>query len=72
MGYTHYWSFKKPKRGEVRKAEKKYALAVADCAQSIRAYYIANGGLSGYSAHSEPGKYDGILFNGKEIGRAHV
>ena len=65
MGYTHYWSFKKPKRGEVRAAEKKYAAAIKDCATLIRSYYIANGGLSGYTAHSKIGKYDGILFNGK-------
>lgn len=65
MGYTHYWSFKKPKKGEARLAEKKYAAAIKDCTKLIRAYYIINGELSGYSAHSEPGKYDGIFFNGK-------
>jgi hypothetical protein len=65
MGYTHYWSFKKPKRGKMREAEKKYAAAIKDCATLIRSYYIANGELSGYSAHTKPGKYDGILFNGK-------
>ena len=65
MGYTHYWTFKKPKKGTIRKTEKKYQAAIVDCGKLIRAYYIANGGLSGYSAHAEPGKYDGILFNGK-------
>jgi len=65
MGYTHYWTFNKPKKGKARLAEKKYQSAVKDCAKLIRAYYIANGGLSGYSAHTEAGKYDGILFNGK-------
>lgn len=65
MGYTHYWTFNKPKKGKARLTEKKYQSAVKDCAKLIRAHYIANGGLSGYSAHTEAGKYDGILFNGE-------
>lgn len=65
MGYTHYWTFKKPNRGDAAKTEELYQKAVKECAKIIRTYYDANGGLSGYTAHTPIGKYGGILVNGK-------
>lgn len=65
MGYTHYWTFTAPKRGEAVKIEKIYQKAIKECATIARTYYKANGGLSGFSAHTEPGKYGGLKINGK-------
>lgn len=65
MGYTHYWTFKQPKRGDAAKTEKLYQRAIKDCAKIIKTYYDANGGLSGYTAHTPIGTYGGILVNGK-------
>lgn len=65
MGYTHYWSFTAPKRGETAKIEKAYQAAIKDCARIARAYYTVNGGLSGYTAHTPVGKYGGLKINGK-------
>ena len=65
MGYTHYWSFTAPKRGETTKIEKAYQKALKECATIARTFYLANGGLSGFSAHTEPGKYGGLKVNGK-------
>lgn len=65
MGYTHYWDFTPPKRGETAKIEKAYQKAIKECATIARTYYKANGGLSGFSAHTEPGKYGGLKINGK-------
>jgi hypothetical protein len=65
MGYTHYWTFTAPKRGETAKVEKVYQAAIKECAKIARAYYQANGGLSGYTAHSPIGEYGGLLINGK-------
>lgn len=63
MGHTHYWSFRKLK-GKVRQSTKAYESAIIDCQRVIRAYSIANGGLSGYAAHTEPGSYAGVKVNG--------
>lgn len=65
MGYTHYWQFTMPKRGETAKIERAYKKALKECATIARTYYLANGGLSGFSAHTEPGKYGGLKINGK-------
>lgn len=65
MGYTHYWNFIPPKRGETAKVEKAYQKAIKECAKIARTYYLANGGISGYSAHTEPGSYGGLKVNGK-------
>jgi len=65
MGYTHYWSFTAPKRGETAKIEKAYQKAIKDCAKIARAYYTVNGGLSGYTAQTPLGSYGGLLINGK-------
>lgn len=64
MGYTHYFTFNKPAKGSAKKAEKLYQLAVKDCAKIIKAYSTANGGLSGYTAHTKLGEYGGIEVNG--------
>lgn len=66
MGYTHYWYFKKPKRGEAKKAEIAYQKAVkAINTMLVKHNQTATGEnrLSGYSAHSL--EYGGIKFNGK-------
>ena len=64
MGYTHYWTFKKPAKGKSEHAEKQYQKAIAECAKICRTYYKEYGGLSGYSAHTKPGQYGGLLVNG--------
>ena len=64
MGYTHYWSFVST-RGKSRKIESLYQKAVLECAQVVRYWYTRQGGISGYTAHTKPGDYGGILFNGK-------
>ena len=64
MEYTHYFTFKKPAKGQARKAEAKYQRAVLDCARIIKTYYAANGGISGYTAHTKLGEYGGICVNG--------
>lgn len=63
MGYTHYWTFRKLK-GKVRQSTKAYQAAILDCQRVIRAYSIANGGLAGSTAHTEPGTYGGLKVNG--------
>jgi hypothetical protein len=62
MGYTHYWSFKAPKRGEAAKVEKNYQRAIKQCNKIIKAYSAEYGGLSGYSAHAKG--YGGLHVNG--------
>jgi len=64
MGYTHYFTFNAANKGEAKKAEKLYQLAVKDCAKIIKAYSLANGGLAGYTAHTKLGEYSGIEVNG--------
>ena len=65
MGYTHYWTMKKAKRGQSAQLEKEYQRAVLDCAKIVKAYYKENGGLSGYTAHTALGAYGGLEVNGK-------
>lgn len=69
MGYTHYWTLKKAKRGQSAQLEKDYQRAILDCAKIVKAYYKANGGLSGYTAHTplpfSVGAYGGLEVNGK-------
>ncbi len=64
MGYTHYWSFKAPKRGTTAKVAKAYAKAILQCQTVIRAYSVANGGIAGFAAHTKPGTYGGLDING--------
>jgi hypothetical protein len=72
MGYTHYFSFSKPKGTKAADLEKRYQRAILQCARVAlfwNAYCEHNGDdasrLSGYSAHCNPGKYGGIQINGK-------
>lgn len=75
MGYTHYFQFKKPApiKGNADAAETAYKKAIAECAKIARVYNAEckNAGLdadrlSGFSAHTKPGKYGGLLINGKQ------
>jgi hypothetical protein len=65
MGYTHYWTFNKGKRGTAAETEAAYQQAMLDCAKIVRHYYEREGGISGYTAHTKPGTYGGLNFNGK-------
>lgn len=66
MGYTHYWSFKKAPRGKTTQIEKRYQKAIKECNKIIRYYSETYGGLSGFSAHVEPGTYGGVKVNGSQ------
>jgi len=48
----------------MQKLERKFQTAIKRCQKIVSTYYKANGGLSGYSAHTPPGKYGGLNFNG--------
>jgi len=63
MGYTHYFSFNRP-RGQAMALEETYKKAIADCQRIVRRYYADNGGLAGYTAHCPIGKYAGLQVNG--------
>lgn len=72
MGYTHYWSFNKPKGSKIKDLDKQYKRALRDCArialfwnasQSLHGHNSAR--LSGYTAHSNIGQYGGLKLNGK-------
>lgn len=65
MGYTHYWTFTKGKRGTSAETEAAYQKAMLECARVVRYWYLQNGGISGYTAHTKPGAYGGLTFNGK-------
>ena len=65
MGYTHYFSktegaLMAPKGWKPRR----WALALKRCQQLIYNYAQENGGISGYNAHTKPGKYSGLKVNG--------
>lgn len=69
MGYTHYWSFNF-KAGKADELENKYQQAILECqkliyktAESNRKLYHSSF-FSGYTAHTKPGKYAGLLLNG--------
>jgi hypothetical protein len=66
MGYTHYWSINAPPKGGALKAERAYQRSVKKCQRLIRQYSKEHGGLSGYTAHCNPGQYGGIKLNGSE------
>ena len=69
MGYTHYWTFKQPKKGTIRETERLFQRAVADCQLICRAWRDEHKGtmnsISGFSAHATTGKYGGLHVNGK-------
>jgi hypothetical protein len=72
MGYTHYWTFKQPKRGAAAKTEAAYQLAIKACQTLIRGYNAElkqlnaahEARLSGFTAHTKIGQYGGLKFNG--------
>lgn len=72
MGYTHYWTFQKPKRGQASQNEKNYQLAIRQCQRMIRALNAElkredeknPSRLSGYSVHTKVTQYGGLFFNG--------
>lgn len=64
MGYTHYWNLVSTK-GKSREIETQYQKAVLECARVVRYWYERQGGISGYTAHTKPGTYGGVCFNGK-------
>jgi hypothetical protein len=57
MGYTHYFRFNKSNEKLYKKAIEEIQMLVYDYAQK-------HGGISGYTAHTKPGKYAGVKFNG--------
>lgn len=64
VGYTHYWSFNQNIRGKTKAVNAAYAKATYECAKVVRQYAKEYGGIKGYSAHTEPGLYAGVMFNG--------
>ena len=71
MGYTHYWTFKKPKSIKSRHAEieSRYQLAMRQCQRIVKAYQSQyekgdDCRLSGPSAHTRVNDYLGVKFNG--------
>lgn len=68
MGYTHYWTFKDIERGDADKVDKAFKLAIKRCTEIV--HYAQERAvdahrLSGYTAHTAPGRYGGIEVNGK-------
>lgn len=67
MGYTHYFSFRTPRRekGEAEKIEKNYQRAIKQCQKIIQTYSKVNGGIAGFTAHSKLMQYGGVFVNGR-------
>ena len=68
MGYTHYWSFKKPNRGQSKRTELLYQKALIECVLIAKRYQEQATGLdrlSGYSVFTKLGDYGGFKINGK-------
>jgi hypothetical protein len=74
MGYTHYWTFKKPAKGDTLKLERAYQRAIKACQKIIYTYNQElkqidakhEGRLSGFCAHTKPGTYGGVKLNGTD------
>ncbi len=72
MGYTHYWTFKKPKKGIGDETEALYQKAIKDI-QTLALNWNAHclmedmpwNRLSGYTAHDVKRQYGGVKLNGK-------
>ena len=74
MGYTHYWTFIKPKsiKGKHQEIESQYQLAVRQCQRIVKSYNKTVKAidpkhpdrLAGYSAHVKINDYLGLSFNG--------
>lgn len=72
MGYTHYFTFNKPKGVKASDLEAKYKSALLECAKVAKVYNAEClereadwERLSGYTAHTKPGAYGGLQLNGK-------
>lgn len=73
MGYTHYWSFNKPKDSKAKDLEQKYQKAIQEIGKVCRIWNteIPKGSsddymrLSGYTAHVKKDAYKGAHINGK-------
>jgi len=69
MGYTHYWTFNS-KAGKAADLEARYQQAILECQRVVFRLAAENrelcgsACLSGYTAHSKPGKYGGLEING--------
>lgn len=67
MGYTHYWTFKAPKRGTTKQTNAAFERAITQCQSLVYNYNKTRTDetrLAGYTAHTKPGQYGGINFNG--------
>lgn len=69
MGYTHYWTFRKPRGVKAADLEASYQKAIKACNKIILAWQNSprtadHERLSGYSAHTK-GTYGGLNVNGK-------
>lgn len=68
MGYTHYFTFKPIKRGDADKVDRAFKLAIKNCAKIAKYWNTIcdpHARLSGYTAHTRPGRYGGVQINGK-------
>jgi hypothetical protein len=68
MGYTHYWTFRRPAKGEAKATEKKYQAALKECSRFVLKYQseaLGDARLSGFTAHTPIGTYGGLKVNGK-------
>lgn len=63
MGHTNYWSFNFAVCSAAE-LERRYQRAVRACQMLVRSHSLKHGGLAGWTAHVEPGKYGGLLVNG--------
>lgn len=67
MGYTHYWTFKAPKRGTTKSVNAAFDRAITQCQSLVYNYNKTRTDetrLAGYTAHTKPGQYGGLRFNG--------
>lgn len=67
MGYTHYWTFNRGQKNTAAETEAAYQKAILECAKVVRHFYQKEGGIMGYTAHTKPGTYGGLNFNGKGL-----
>ena len=68
MGYTHYWTFRSPAKGQAKSVEKAYQQAIKECSKIAKAYQkdaLGYERLSGYTAHAPSWSYGGLHINGK-------
>ena len=68
MGYTHYWGFVKPPKGQAQQTEADYQRALTQCRKVVNFYQkraYTDDRLSGYTAHTLKFVYGGLKINGK-------